>query len=746
MPRNDGRLELARSRGFGIAALVIVALSQGGRTALVAATPEESASARSSVKYLAKAMDLFHGRFPVYDDVSAAGNHFHAWAKIPGAAAPVDINGTWTIQPHSGATAIRAEYTHAAGGAASFGGFYFQNGTLDGEERAPVPNFGVVPNAGINLTGATSLTFWVKGAVGGEKIEFFVAGVGRDPDSGAMTAPHPDSSPRQPVRGTITTLSTAWRLVTVDLAGMDLSYVLGGFGWVADSVHNPNGAVFFLDDIQYNLDSARKKQRLNEPRFIRSFTTLPRQPDPFDAVQDGDIDFVLRNLAFTYDNALAVLAFLGEGSSDSVHRARLIGDAFVYAVGHDRTYDDSRPCGTVVDPMTNEGARLRTAYAAGDLVLPPGWTPKGLGGRVSTPGFYAEATQTFYEVEQQAIDVGNNAWAVIALTALHRRTGAASYLDAACKIGQFVEAFKVTNGAYRGFSGGIDAPEVSPVRRPWASAEHNLDANAAFTTLFDITGAAHWQTSATHARQFVEAMWDIGRGCYLAGTADPSMRNATPGQLPLDVQVWSGLSLPLPVPHIEALDCAELNHLTSSDGFNGVDFNEDRDGVWFEGTAQMAVAEARAGRTGLADDLRVELRRAQRTKPFGDKQGLASSSHDGLSTGFQTAGGDVFKYFRRLHVGATAWNVFAQLNLNPYFSRILTMTVTGKGSIATPGASACKTACTIALIDGSSVTLTAKPASGWVMGAWSGGCAGSLSQCTVSMTEAETVGVTFAQP
>src|SRR5713226_5866051 len=35
-------------------------------------------SVTSSVQYLARAMDQYHNRFPVYDDVSSAGNHFHA--------------------------------------------------------------------------------------------------------------------------------------------------------------------------------------------------------------------------------------------------------------------------------------------------------------------------------------------------------------------------------------------------------------------------------------------------------------------------------------------------------------------------------------------------------------------------------------------------------------------------------------------------------------------------------------------
>ena len=143
--------------------------------------------------------------------------------------------------------------------------------------------------------------------------------------------PYPDSSPRQPAADTLTTLTTQWQQYTIDLTGVDLSYVLGGFAWVANNTANPNGAVFYLDDIQYELSPAARDRRLNKPRFIRSFTTLPRQPDPFDKTKDGDIDFVLRNIAFSYDNALAVLAFLADGSADGLRRASLIGDAFVQA-------------------------------------------------------------------------------------------------------------------------------------------------------------------------------------------------------------------------------------------------------------------------------------------------------------------------------------------------------------------------------------------------------------------------------
>src|SRR5690242_8684989 len=35
-------------------------------------------SAQASIAYLAQVMDQFHNRFPIYDDVSSAGNHFPA--------------------------------------------------------------------------------------------------------------------------------------------------------------------------------------------------------------------------------------------------------------------------------------------------------------------------------------------------------------------------------------------------------------------------------------------------------------------------------------------------------------------------------------------------------------------------------------------------------------------------------------------------------------------------------------------
>jgi hypothetical protein len=125
-------------------------------TAPPAAVPPGPPSAQAALLYLAQVMDQYHDRFPVYDDVSSGGNHFFAWSKIPDQNAAVAINGSWTDNPHSGATAIRAEFDDTTG--TNFGGFYFLNGVLPAGATAPLPNFGQVADAGLDLSGATALT------------------------------------------------------------------------------------------------------------------------------------------------------------------------------------------------------------------------------------------------------------------------------------------------------------------------------------------------------------------------------------------------------------------------------------------------------------------------------------------------------------------------------------------------------------------------------------------------------------
>jgi hypothetical protein len=621
----------------------------------VPSTPVTSASL--SLAELQNLMDEYHLEFQVYTDISAGGNHFEAFGQLPDQTSAVGISGACTNRPHSGATCVQCTFTNENG--ANGGGFYFMTGIL--YNGAPLPYFGethltntplVITNVtGYDLTGSTGLVFWARGANGGEQIEFFVGGVGRNATTGVATNPYPDSMARYPDIGTNFTLTTNWQQFAINLSGKNLTNIMGGFGWYTTATKNPSGATFYLDDIEYGLSSISQTQRLNLPRFIRSYRTLSVQPDFFNSTPEVDFDLVLRAVAYTYDNALAVLAFLADGSTDSLRRAKLIGDAFVQAQKHDRSYTNG--C-------------FRTAYMPGDIALPPGWVVNGIKGTVPVPGFYLENPQHYYEVENLDVDTGNNAWAMLALLALYKEFLDTNYLVAAENVGQFIDTMRTNIATFPGFLGGISRAEtVTPTKRAYKSTEHNLDTYAAFSTLYQFTGQTQWLSGALLASNFVELMWETNRDCYLAGTTggSPDSRNQFAGQLPLDTQTWTILSIPGTLTrHPNLLAALEQYHRNQHDGFDGEDFNDDLDGVWFEGTGQTAVDYASMGNSLRMDQFRATLQAAQQMPPpYGDGMGTPAASHDGVSSGFS------FSLFRRPHVGATSWNIFAQKGFNPFY-------------------------------------------------------------------------------
>ena len=76
-----------------------------------------------------------------------------------------------------------------------------------------------------------------------------------------------------------------------------------------------------------------------------------------------------------------------------------------------------------------------------------------------------------------------------------------------------------------------------------------------------------------------------------------------------------------------------------------------------------------------------------------------------------------------------------------YYSLVVTKAGTGSGTVA-GGTINCGTACTASLASGTTVTLTATPATGSTFAGWSGACTGT-GGCTVSMTAARAVTATF---
>ncbi len=169
--------------------------------------------------------------FYVYQESGSRQNHY-APSGWMGDHGDMRINESYSDNPRVGNSCIEIRYSARGSQGAGWGGIYWQN---------PANNWGDV-RGGYNLTGAESVTFWARGAEGGEYItEFKIGGIdGVYSDSGSASI------------GPIT-LTDEWQKYTIDLSGVDLSYISGGFCWVTSAQFNPDGIVFYLDEIRYNL-------------------------------------------------------------------------------------------------------------------------------------------------------------------------------------------------------------------------------------------------------------------------------------------------------------------------------------------------------------------------------------------------------------------------------------------------------------------------------------------------------------
>jgi len=165
--------------------------------------------------------------FVVYRE-QGPGNHYIPSGRM-GDTSDLSISYASKNDPHSGATCIRVMYSAELHQGAGWAGVYWQH---------PANNWGNT-RGGYDLSGATKLTFWAKGGSGDEIVEFKMGGiVGPEGDS--------DQASTGPMR-----LSTEWEEFTLDLTDLDLSHIIGGFCLSISSMDNPEGAVFYMDDIVY---------------------------------------------------------------------------------------------------------------------------------------------------------------------------------------------------------------------------------------------------------------------------------------------------------------------------------------------------------------------------------------------------------------------------------------------------------------------------------------------------------------
>jgi len=178
--------------------------------------------------------------FYVYSDSRSAKNHFVPSGWMPGSGTGQDIkyDNSNKEDPYLGDTCIKIQYKDVSGN--RWAGIYWLHAST------PVDDWGKY-DVGYDLSKATKVTFWARGAKGGERIETFKVG-------GVMAGPYADSDASEigPV-----ILTKEWTQYTIDLKGKDASYINGGFCWATNMDVQKEESMqeatvtFYLDEIKY---------------------------------------------------------------------------------------------------------------------------------------------------------------------------------------------------------------------------------------------------------------------------------------------------------------------------------------------------------------------------------------------------------------------------------------------------------------------------------------------------------------
>ena len=321
----------------------------------------------------------------------------------------------------------------------------------------------------------------------------------------------------------------------------------------------------------------------------------------------------LETAAFSYDNALTALAFISNGNKTE---AKKILDAFLTGIEDDRYMSD----------------RVRNAYRAGYPSYLPGWWS----GRWNEDAY------------QVGTNPGNSAFVALALLQYDRRWGESAYVKTACTVMDWV--IDNCSDSYVGFTAGYDGwPETGSVTvYTTKSTEHNIDAYAVFTRLYELTGKEKYKSAAASAKEFVLSMYSQTEGRFYLGTKDDGKTPVTDTTV-LDAQSWAALSLG----DSRALNCA-LSMKTKDSGYPFRKSYTDN-GFWPEGTAFTALAL----RANKNDSEAVSALTAMESVQL-SSGGFNSATVPALDTGLG------WSYYDVPHIAPAAWYILAVNNFNPY--------------------------------------------------------------------------------
>lgn len=169
--------------------------------------------------------------FFIYNDFPSKENHYIASGYM-GDYGDVKMDLKFSTNTASGLTCIRVVYLADRLQGAGWSGVYWQH---------PHNNWGD-KKGGYNLSGFKKLKFKARGARGGEYIDkFFMGGIVGQTQDGDSDQIDSDSIE----------LTNKWKEYEIGLQGLDLSHIIGGFGFVMNADTNPDGFVMYLDEIRY---------------------------------------------------------------------------------------------------------------------------------------------------------------------------------------------------------------------------------------------------------------------------------------------------------------------------------------------------------------------------------------------------------------------------------------------------------------------------------------------------------------
>ena len=569
---------------------------------------EQAQTVNSAYEYLYDSMDRGFQTFNVYTDADAGGNHFAPSGYFNGAT-NLKIDTRWTDNPYTGTSCIRVVWDGTPGNDG-----WLWNGLMFEE---PQSYLGQLSGNGYNLTGAKTLIFWARADEPGLKVQF---GMGNVNDTSGEKKQWFE-------------LGLYWKKYEIDLTGLDLSNIHGGFLFVVNNDNDPapDGTSFYLDKIQYDI------ARPETLRLLPSYITVT-DTDTFDIEN--------KNLATIYDNAIAILALIERGTEEDLSRAQILADALVFACNNDTSaIPEDWPFAS--PPFS--GSRLKDGYSSGDL--------QDAQGNFRYPGWWDDHAN-MWKMHDLALSyrTGDLSWAMIALTRLYEVTGKQAFLTTVEEIGDWIvsNCQRTGSGIDGGYKGGwVWNWNQLAWQESGVSTEHNIDLAAAFQQLAMLTGDAVWKTRSDSATSFVEAMWNAEQGFFHAGL---NMDGTISDTKVLDIQAWAAMLFETE-PYWRSLDWASAG--LSPDGLH-FDFNDDLDGTWYEGTAHMAAALRDLGDDEKADALFDILVNAQVSSSNTGGKGIPGSDTYGLTTGFS------WKYYDRISLGATCWFLIAEEDFNPF--------------------------------------------------------------------------------